>query len=194
MKSRILTIVATIVVPICLNSKALPTSQKQSDSMKFRSIQKTVEHLQPALTKEKSRKLAKALERETDKHDIDWRLVIAIMFQESSLRVDPQNCLANPKRCTGDYGIGQVRYSVWSKQFNIDKKRMMTDLDYSVKVSVKVLADYKVRYGKKELNWYTRYHSGTPQYRAVYMAKINKAYHKINKHLLSDARTVASKD
>jgi hypothetical protein len=162
--------------------------------MKFHFIQKAIEHLQPALTKEKSRKLAKAIERETDKHDLDWRLVTAILFQESSLRVDPQNCLTNPNRCTGDYGIGQVRYSIWSKKFDIDKKRMMTDLDYSVKISVKVLADYRMRYGNKELNWYTRYHSGTPEYRAVYMEKINKAYYKINNHLLSEARIVASNE
>lgn len=194
MKLAILTLVMA-VVPTYLSLKAQQVSQAQLDLTKFHSIQGTLKHLQPALSQEKSKKLAKAIEREAEQHKIDWRLITAILFQESSLRVDPQNCLKNQSRCTGDYGIGQVRYKVWSKQFDIDKVRMMSDADYSITMSVKVLADYKSRYGKKELNWFTRYHSATPEHRFNYMVKINQAYHKINKHLLSvEARLVASNE
>lgn len=148
--------------------------------------------LQPKL--KKSEQLAKAIEKQSEKHGLDWKLVTAIMFQESSLRLDPQNCLDKSTRCQGDYGIGQVRYKVWKSHLNLDKKRMLTDLNYSVEMSVKVLADYKKRYGKRELNWYTRYHSATPIHRANYADKINKAYAKINLHLDDSSRRLASKD
>lgn len=141
-----------------------------------------------------SKQLARAIEREADEHEIDWKLIAAILFQESSLRIDPQNCLTNPKRCTGDYGIGQVRYKVWIKRFHIEKERLLIDPDYSVKMSVKVIADYKNRYAKKEAHWYTRYHSKTPEYRDAYMVKVNKVYNNIRQHLLSEARATASKD
>lgn len=158
--------------------------------MKSLYIQKALLKLQPKL--QNSQQLALAIEKQATKHSIDWKLITAIMFQESSLRLDPQNCLAKSKRCQGDYGIGQVRYSVWKTELNLDKERMLTDLDYSVKVSVKVLADYKRRYSKKEANWYTRYHSGTPEHRANYAKKIYKVYEKIG--LTGLERSVASKD
>lgn len=142
-------------------------------------IYKVITNLQPALTDQKAAKLADAISRYSEEFGIDWKLSVAIMFKESSLRMDPQNCKVNFTKCN-DMGIGQVRYSVWGKVLNIDKKRMVTDVDYAVRKTFKVLHDYKSRYGKKELNWFTRYHSATPELRYAYMQRLNHAYAKIN--------------
>jgi tRNA A37 N6-isopentenylltransferase MiaA len=100
--------------------------------------------------------------------------------------------MVNTKRCTSDFGIGQVRAKVWQKAFPLDRTKLMTDVDYSVSMSVKVLADYKRRYAKRELNWFTRYHHADYEFRTAYMQRLNKTFAKINKHLeVQDARKVA---
>jgi len=140
-----------------------------------------------------SLQLAQAIQTQAKINNLDWRLIVAIFFQESSLSIDPQGCLASKKRCTADYGIGQVRAKVWEKAFPIDRKKLMSDVHYSVQTSVKVLTYYKMRYAQKELNWFTRYHSGSPIHRATYMKNLNKAFAKINKHLKDDeVRLVAA--
>jgi hypothetical protein len=124
--------------------------------------------------------MARAIHKETQKASLDWRLVTAIFFQESSLKLDPQNCVKNVCQ---DFGLGQVRLKVWGDHFNIDQRRILADVDYSVYISVKVLKDYKKRYGSKELNWFTRYHSNKPELRFVYMQRLNQAFQKINLHV-----------
>lgn len=107
------------------------------------------------------------------------------------MRVDPQNCLKQPEKCTGDYGIGQINGRVWKEALNLDTKKLKTDPKYAIMMTAKILANYKKRYGNKELNWYTRYHSGTPSKRADYQARLNKAFEKIN-DFLDSQRYVAS--
>lgn len=116
---------------------------------------------------------------------------MAIFFQESSLKLDPSGCAVH-KKCT-DFGIGQVRVKVWEKAFNIDRIKLLTDVHYSVQTSVRVLAHYKAKYSKRELNWFTRYHSGITEYRAEYMKRLNAAFAKINTHLeFEESRKVAA--
>lgn len=64
-----------------------------------------------------------------------------------------------------------------------DGTKLLTDYDYAIYATTKVLNHYKEHYSYRELNWYTRYHSGTPEYRAAYMKSLNKSYAKINRHL-----------
>jgi hypothetical protein len=126
--------------------------------------------------------MAKAIHKETSEAGIDWRLVTAIFFKESSLRLDPQNCREN--ECE-DYGLGQVRFSVWGEHFNIDRERMISDVRYSVHISVKVLKTYKQRYESTDLNWFTRYHSNKPELRHIYEKQLNKIFQAIDRHIAS---------
>lgn len=161
---------------------AIPTKTSSSVVPKptiDRRIVKVINSLQPKLSDKEVESIATTISRNSAKTGIDWRLVVAILFQESSLRLDPQNCKVNFTRCN-DMGIGQVRYSVWGKELKIDKKRMVTDLEYAIGKTYKVLVHYRERYGHKELNWYTRYHHGDPGFRFEYMKRLNKAYAKIN--------------
>lgn len=144
-----------------------------------RRIVRVIKQLQPKLSDKEVETIATIISRNSAKTGIEWRLVVAILFQESSLKIDPQNCKVNFTRCN-DMGIGQVRYSVWGKELKIDKKRMVTDLDYSIGKVYKVLVHYRNAYGHKELNWFTRYHHGNPSFRFEYMKRLNRAYAKIN--------------
>lgn len=98
------------------------------------------------------------------------------------MRLDPQGCMKVKKRCK-DYGIGQLNYKIWGKHLKLSRVRLLTDVDYAVESSVKVYMYYKTRYAKKELDWFTRYHSGTPKLRYRYLKYLNRGFKKINLYL-----------
>lgn len=150
-------------------------------------IKATVLKLQPALQKNEpaANEIALAVQTESRRYGFEWKMFLSILNHESSLRKDPQNCLRIKQNCTGDYGIGQVRKGVWDKMpgMSFDGHRLLTEYSYAIGASAKVLNYYKLKYQKKEMNWYTRYHSNTPEYRAAYMLMLNKNFEKINQHL-----------
>ncbi len=178
---RIITIILSAIFCLAVPNKTASKNniQNRSENPQIVKITRVIANLQPNMNRYQNRMLAKVIHENSTRTGIDWRLVVAILFQESSLRLDPQNCKVNFTRCN-DMGIGQVRYSVWGKTLKIDKKRMVTDVEYAIEQVYAVLSHYKLQYGKRELNWFTRYHSGDPEFRAIYMRKLNRAYAKIN--------------
>lgn len=175
-------LLATLVALATPNETASQVNQlgaKVERIEKIALISKVISNLQPNLNSKMNRLLTESIYKNAQATGIDWRIAVAIMFQESSLTLDPQNCKADFTQCN-DMGIGQVRYSIWGKELKIDKKRMVTDVDYAVGKVFKILAMHKESHGQKEFNWFTRYHSKTPSHRAEYMRRLNKAYAKIN--------------
>lgn len=150
-------------------------------------IKDTVRHLQPKLRSDDkvATQVAKGIHTACKTYGLDWKLFTSLLNQESSLNKDPQGCLNNSARCTGDYGIGQVRISVWEKVegMKFDRIKMLTDLSYAIDASARVLHHYKVKYETRELNWFTRYHSGTTEFRAKYISDLNRSFSKINTYL-----------
>lgn len=145
--------------------------------------------LQPNLTDEEASELAKSFVYHATKLDLPKPIFLSILFQESSLRADPQNCAKYKNKCTGDYGIGQVNYRVWDKVLNLDKYKIMSSADEGIRVAALVLHRYKVRY-TKEKQWFTRYYSGTPSLRARYYKWLRRHYDRIEIYLqgYSDGR------
>lgn len=90
----------------------------------------------------------------TSKYDIDNKLMLAILFKESSWRNGVINC---NKSC--DYGIAQINEAN-IKAYKLDKMRLLTDIDYSVQKSVYILKWFKDRYAHKEKHWWARYNCG----------------------------------
>jgi soluble lytic murein transglycosylase-like protein len=88
----------------------------------------------------------------------------AILAQESMYKLDAKNCWDN---VCHDYGIAQINKKT-IKAFNFDKKKLLTDLEYSVKAGAIVLADFKRMYGKKEDDFWTRYNASCPEKRQKY--------------------------
>lgn len=88
----------------------------------------------------------------SEKHGVDAKTVVAIYGVESDYRLNIINKASN------DYGIGQINsYNV--KRLNLDKHRLLTDLDYSVEQSIKIFKWFYKRYGIPDA--IMRYNCGT---------------------------------
>lgn len=145
----------------------------------FVNAQAAVQKLQPALSEKQAELLAIIIVSNSNEVNLTWSQFTAILFQESSLKLDPKNCMDHAKTCTGDYGIGQVNYATWGQVLDINKNLMMTDYTYSIEKSVEVLKKYYVLYGHKDPNWWVKYHSKTPSLKREYQAKVKRVHDRI---------------
>lgn len=141
--------------------------------------QTAIERLQPNLTEEEVVQISYAVVNYSSDINLTWSRFTAILFQESSLKLDPKNCKLNASSCSGDYGLGQVHYSIWGEVLKINKNLMMTNYDYSIRMSAEVFKKYYKQYGSKDPNWWTRYHSKTPSLKKEYQARVNRISDKI---------------
>ena len=104
------------------------------------------------------------------KYNIRPDIYTAILLQESRLKLDAVN-----KR-SKDYGIAQINERT-AKSFKFCKKKLVTDLPYSIEAGAIVLSDFKRRWFKKEgYNYWTRYNTSHPGKRLVYKNKVLRFY------------------
>lgn len=133
---------------------------------------------------------------------VDPHLVTAIFAQESGYSLKARNCVKGwrgesyaekfsrcrmQKECgpdikqfiedrvCSDYGIGQINYRNIIK-LKMDVQRLATDLTYSVRNSVKILCNFKRRYGKKDINWWSRYNARNKIKRREYTKLVERYY------------------
>lgn len=121
--------------------------------------------LRPSLDTKYAERLSFYINLYAEKYDLPKDLHIAILFQESTFRLNATN--------GNDFGIGQINRRT-AKYFCPDIPRLMTDLNYSVHCSAKVLHDFKKRYSKKEKYWWTRYNSSNKIYRERYRKLVER--------------------
>lgn len=149
-------------------------------SFKEREIIHVINTIQPHIDKKLKYALVEKLE--TFPENMEWEMFLSILFQESSLNVDParngRRCSKHLKTCL-DYGIGQVSYKYWGKKLKINRRKALKDPKYSISLSFQVYYSYFKRYSKKDKKWFTRYHSGTPSLRKDYEKRIFSHYGKI---------------
>lgn len=100
-------------------------------------------------------RLAAAFTDSAKRHGLSPQLLTAIGGAESSYYVGAIN-----KR-TADYGIMQVNaYNI--KKMKLSKKKLLTNIEYSVEQGARILAWFKRKYAKAEpKTWYCRYNVGT---------------------------------
>jgi soluble lytic murein transglycosylase-like protein len=121
--------------------------------------------------------IAKTINSEALKRDLDPYLVSAIISVESDFRFIEVNH-------TGDYGLTQINYNIWSKEFNrlgikkLSKQRLVTDPVYAIKTMTQILEIVKNRFSNDPL-WYARYHSSTPFLKKNYAKKVKKRLQSI---------------
>ena len=149
-------------------------SKAFSDSLRTQEIEYVIQKLRPSIAKKLKKEVAFELDKLTSQSKIDWKRYISILFQESSLQLNPK---AAGKLY--DYGIGQVSYYYWGKKLKIDKKKSLNNTKYSISISIIVYLHYRKKYAKRDSKWYTRYHSGTPSKRKAYEKRIDAHYGKI---------------
>ncbi len=119
----------------------------------------------PRIDKDYAKKLQKALLSSCIKYDIPCHIYNAMLFQESSYRL---NCIATSvglykgnRTVVGlDYGISQINWRNVLK-LKLDVDRLTTDMVYSVNQGAIILANFKKRYAHKEKYWWVRYNCGT---------------------------------
>ncbi len=89
-----------------------------------------------------------------EEYKIPCNVFKAILAVESNYSVEAFN------KKTKDYGIGQINEKTIAS-LKLDKTRLLTDLDYSIKKSAQILKYFYVRFHKREKHWYARYNVGT---------------------------------
>lgn len=125
---------------------------------------------------DKFRPVAKAILKHSKAYNIDYKIVLALIMTESTFR---QGAVSS----TGDLGIGQINYKVWSKEFArlkknpLNKEKLKTDSDYAIKRTVEILAILKC---KKDPLWVAKYHSKTPSLKKAYYQRIANQLNKIS--------------
>lgn len=161
-----------------IRSSNVSASTVPSYTKEEQDLSAVIRYMQPAHTIGSSIALAKAIIKHSKRTKVDKVLMLSIMYQESSLKLDPQGCFKDKKKCAPDYGIGQINFKTWGKFLNLDKNKLLTNVDYSVWATSEVLRIYKKQYSK-EKDWHSRYHSKTYHLRYGYYKLIEKGYNKI---------------
>jgi len=156
MIKRLAILAIGVLVPQLITEFATPTTYIRSDKL-FKQILKN----QPTIEANYAVRLSNAILDASMRHRVNPHKIAAILAQECRYRL---NCI---NKVTKDYGIGQINHKT-IKAFNMDQKRLLTDLEYSVEMAVIVLADFKRMYGKREKDWFTRYNSSKPDKRKHY--------------------------
>lgn len=117
-------------------------------------VQKHILKNNPKLDPKFSLKLAAAIEKTATEYKLDPKLLAAIFMQESRYDLKAVN------QKSKDFGIAQINHKN-IERMGLDRQRLMTDVDYSVKVGAKILASYKKTFHKREpSSWYCRYNIG----------------------------------
>lgn len=181
-----------------------------NENVTQKTVVELIRFLQPAMPLDKADKVAFSVLKYSRDINLDWRLFISILFQESSLTLDPQNCYTNelhplpvkvkmsshgkviyrtmagiPKKCI-DYGIAQINFRTWGEELGLNKELLVTNIDYSINAASKILFYYKHRYAKHDSKWHLRYHSNTPEFKNAYGTVIGKRFSKINDFVKSN--------
>lgn len=106
----------------------------------------------PTINRKYAMKLSNLIYKITKNHNINAHSFTAILAQESMYK----NKVFNKK--SKDYGIAQINIHT-AKRFGFKPKKLLNNLEYSLKAGAIILADLKKRYGKKEKYYWTRYNS-----------------------------------
>lgn len=140
-----------------------------------------LEHIQknkPDINDKYAVKIAKQIKKYSNLHDIDYKIISAIMMQESSYDHTAKQCRKGYtddnklKKVCLDFGIMQVNH-VNIRKFELDLVKITTDLDYSIKAGMTLLVYTKKLHGKKK-NWWLYYHSYNKELQNIYRKKVER--------------------
>lgn len=120
----------------------------------------------PDIDKSYAKQVSNSISRVADKYNLNPKLLTAILMQESRYRVQAVSST------NSDFGISQIhKFTVNRYKFN--KKRLISDIDYSVEAGAIVLKDFYKRYAK-EPKWWTRFNSSNKIARARYAKLVER--------------------
>ncbi len=103
-----------------------------------------------------------------------------MLMQESAYKLSAKNIKCGTSMYTGkkdciiiDYGIGQINHKTINT-FKFDQDKLLSNLDYSIEAAAIVLSDFKRMYGKKEVDYWSRYNSSNVQARLNYKRRVTR--------------------
>lgn len=112
------------------------------------------------------------------KYNLDPRIVIAILKTESDFK---QHAISH----TGDYSVAQINFKVWSRSFNkmnrapLKFEKLREDEAYSIFRMAEILSILQKQHSKTDKDWFAIYHSATPKFKSVYLAKLERIIKKL---------------
>lgn len=119
-----------------------------------------IERLQPALKGVKAHRLARTFEKVAARCGMDWHLLMAIAYNESSLIQGKVNS------STHDYGMMQINQKNILR-YGLSRDKILRDPEYSLEFACKLLKDNRARYSAKYTYWVGIYRSGTALHRSA---------------------------
>jgi hypothetical protein len=106
------------------------------------------------------------------KFNVEPHIILAMLAQESKFEMKAESK-------TQDYSIAQFNIAT-IKHRGLNKNRLTSDLNYAVYNMAKMLSELKLKHGKKEKTWFSRYNTATPSKRKAYEKQVLKFYNKFN--------------
>lgn len=143
----------------------------------------------PSLDQAYAEKLAQVIVEKSIKFRIPANVFTAILMQESGYNVAAKavkcgfvNETSEEKKCViTDFGISQIHHKNISR-FKFDRKKLLSNLEYSVDAGAKVLSTY-TRYSHKEpKTWFCRYNTGTRSFKKI-KENCLEYKHKVDRYL-----------
>lgn len=125
----------------------------------------------PTIKRSYAKRIAESIDKYSDLNKIPANVMAAIAMVESSYVLSAHN------KKSRDYGLFQIN-SFNIKHYKFDKKRLVSDIDYSVMAGVKVFSWFYYRYSLDDA--ISRYNCGTrhrcPKWKSVrrYLKKVKR--------------------
>jgi hypothetical protein len=139
--------------------------------------------LQPALPKQRAKRIAHALEQVGRTCTIPWPILVSIAFNESSLGINT----LNPE--TQDFGLMQVNEKNFLR-YGLSQSRLMKDEAYSLTAACRILEENQARYGKRLTYWLGLYRSGT----AIWEARVRENAKRYDRMIRKTALRIGYKE
>ncbi len=118
------------------------------------SIEQQIQRAAPFMAISDVKALAQNIRISCHKHKVPCDVLTSILATESMFQVGAYNAK------TLDYGIAQINIKT-IKVYKLDKRRLLTDVAYSVDSGALVLSWFYRTYGRREASWSCRYNIGT---------------------------------
>jgi hypothetical protein len=149
------------------------------------SIFKSIKRLTPSLADETATEYSQTIADLSVKYNVEWKIAVVIFKQESNFDVKAVNYESR------DFGIGQMNYRTILDR-KIDLGLLLTDSDYAMEETFRLLSEIKTKYGKLDKKrgrqWFTRYHSYVTSNREEYEETLTKHLKKVNEVIRNERK------
>lgn len=127
----------------------------------------------PKVDKKIAKKLSNYIRKYAFKYNMNPYRAVAVAMQESGYR----NIVTKKDNKPFDLGIFQINIST-AKEFNLNTKKIITDMEYAVKSYFIIMKNKKDICKKLKKDAWVCYHSKTPSLRERYKKLVNRYYPK----------------